>query len=446
MLRGDCNHQTKISSVPFLSLICYHPIGLCAMASRQPAPKFLLVLPALSLPTSRASLKAAYKPTFESLLKQLRDKTGQSGFQLDVGVALSSSYYISPNVSRGQLFLQIQKLYRDIFTLACVVAAQLHVELDLPGGADIRVFMLEARIDSLPDDVVGKQSLSGPIIDLHTFVKAGRRYESIYAVEGENAEGVLSSLLQLWREEQRTAPRVQRLPRGPAMTQSRPSTSQGEVDGPLNRSIHKSVAVGGTFDHLHIGHKLLLSATVLLAEPDSSSPPASTRLITVGITGDELLVNKKHASFVESWEERQSRTAAFVESILVFHPDIPSIRKIESMENPGPNGKLVKISYGDELVIDYVRISDPFGPTITNESISALVISKETRSGGKAVNDRRKEKGWQELEVFEVDVLDQGMADNESEEHEDKETFEGKISSTEIRRKMRERSGHANGA
>ena len=93
------------------------------------------------------------------------------------------------------------------------------------------------------------------------------------------------------------------------------------------------------------------------------------------------------------------------------------------------------------LTINYVEIFDAFGPTITDEKISALVISGETRSGGKAVNDRREEKGWAPLEVFEVDVLD---AHDETGSGSAKADFQNKISSTEIRRRLHLR--HARGA
>ena len=129
------------------------------------------------------------------------------------------------------------------------------------------------------------------------------------------------------------------------------------------------------------------------------------------------------------------------------------MRKDEFIDNPGPNGKVVRVTYtpsssmsitrppGEEatesqIVINYTSISDPFGPTITDPDISALVISAETRAGGKAVNDKRREKGWKELEVFEVDVLDASPGDGEEEEREVREGFESKISSTEIRRRM----------
>ena len=76
-----------------------------------------------------------------------------------------------------------------------------------------------------------------------------------------------------------------------------------------------------------------------------------------------------------------------------------------------------------------------YGPTVTDEDISALVISKETRAGGKAVNDKRGEKGWKALEVFEVDVLD-ARPEGSEEGGVEKEGFEEKISSTEIRRRL----------
>ena len=128
------------------------------------------------------------------------------------------------------------------------------------------------------------------------------------------------------------------------------------------------------------------------------------------------------------------------------------MKKEEFIDNSGPNGKIVRHTYTPSqsstssfdtapgptespIVINYTSISDPFGPTITDPDISALVISAETRAGGKAVNDKRKEKEWKELEVFEVDVLDASPAELEVEGGKVKEGFESKISSTEIRRR-----------
>ncbi len=84
----------------------------------------------------------------------------------------------------------------------------------------------------------------------------------------------------------------------------------------------------------------------------------------------------------------------------------------------------------ETIAIQCVEIQDAFGPTITLEHIHALVVSGETRSGGRAVNDRRRALGWSALEVFEVDVLDANEIQDNPAKTED---FASKISSTAIR-------------
>lgn len=49
-----------------------------------------------------------------------------------------------------------------------------------------------------------------------------------------------------------------------------------ERSGPIEPRTFQRVAVGGTFDHIHAGHKILLTMTALLAE-DS---------MVVGVTGN----------------------------------------------------------------------------------------------------------------------------------------------------------------
>lgn len=393
----------------------------------------LLLLPALSLPLKRSSLKTAYQSTFSQLLPNLVAGPHEVP-RLDIAILLSDSYPVVPPASRSSVFEAIQSLLEETYTLICAVAAQVKVELDFPGGIDPRVFVLESRTDQLSQDVIGKQPFSGPVVDIQTFVQSRTKYQTIYSVEGERGEQYWNLFLQAWQARHRNTPSLRRLPCGPAVTLSKAT----RIPAAEQRSTrHKAVAVGGTFDHLHVGHKLLLTATVFLPEPGTSDHATTPRQITIGITGDELLVNKKHADLVESWDERQRRTEEFVESVLVFHPDASSVTKVERIDKPGPNGKVVRVIYGDELIINYTQISDPFGPTITEENITAIIISKETRAGGKAVNDKREEKGWEGLEVFEVDILDaNALLDDERVE---KQTFESKISSTEIRKRLQQK-------
>jgi phosphopantetheine adenylyltransferase len=201
------------------------------------------------------------------------------------------------------------------------------------------------------------------------------------------------------------------------------------------REAHYSIAVGGTFDHLHAGHKLLLTmATLLLQPPDQSD---QRRRIIVGITQDELLKNKKYADFLETWDTRQQSVSDFLLALLGYSAPGASTPTTYRVSRPGMNGKAVHMRLDQGLEIECVAISDPFGPTITDESISALVVSGETRGGGQAVNKMRKELSWLPLEVFEVDVL---KADELGDRGWTNEGFDSKISSTELRRCQSEKA------
>ncbi|CAN6654524.1 phosphopantetheine adenylyltransferase [Trichomonascus vanleenenianus] len=143
------------------------------------------------------------------------------------------------------------------------------------------------------------------------------------------------------------------------------------------------VAVGGTFDHLHDGHKLLLTLSGYICR----------EMLVVGVTGPELLKNKKYAEAMQSYARRRTSVEDFVGYVF------PALK------------------------VHCEMINDVYGPTATMPEIEALVVSKETRSGGDAVNKMRREKNWKELDIHEVQLV--GCSDGDD---------ETKLSSTELRR------------
>ena len=87
-----------------------------------------------------------------------------------------------------------------------------------------------------------------------------------------------------------------------------------------------STAVGGTFDRLHSGHKILLSSAALLAR----------QRVVVGISGDALLKKKSLASFLQPISGR-------IEGVHWF----------------------LSLAHGSSLQYELIEINDPCGPAAT---------------------------------------------------------------------------------
>ncbi|EOR04927.1 hypothetical protein E3P92_00230 [Wallemia ichthyophaga] len=161
--------------------------------------------------------------------------------------------------------------------------------------------------------------------------------------------------------------------------------------------VHQTVALGGTFDHLHAGHKVLLTLAVYL----------SIRRVVVGVTGEHfffrvvflakksgpaLLTRKNNAEILESIHTRKATVDAFVRRL------------------------------APQLECDIFTLDDVYGPTATDSDIDGIVVSTETLSGSDAINAKRQENKIKELDVFVIDLVDQSA--------------ELKLSSTQIRKEL----------
>ena len=384
----------------------------------------LLLLPPAPTSSTYDSVKAAYHAPLSTVLRELR--RAQEPTLLEIALPCPHLYG-HLDEARGPLYETTQQLVADLYKLICIVAAKDAIDTEDAEGIDARILLVahprDGKLQNTSVDSTPEQELQGPAIDLHTLARSFRKWRAVYSVENEAGEQLLKSFLAISKDV-----KVSKVRGG--LVLNAPSSDTTIVNTFEHSEKHLSVAVGGTFDHLHIGHKLLLTmfAFVLGRRQKSDSPS----VLTVGITGDALLVNKKFADQLESWKARQEATHDFLHSIVYFgQPDDKRIQ-VQEVNEPGPNGHAVHVSYPFGLTIKYVEIWDPFGPTITDKDITALALSLETRGGGAAVNKKRKEQGWDPLEVYEVAVLDA------SEEGSVDETFQSKLSSTEIRRKRSE--------
>jgi len=391
------------------------------MASEQDGGvKFILLLPPAPSPPTLANLKKAYGDTLRQVLKEAMAQSHDTVQASLLEIALACPHLAdSPNSTRSQLFARTQSTVAGLYKLICVLAAQDHVNVEDNDGVDVRILLVAWS----PETKSPGASSHGPVVDLQTLAASRRPWEFALGVESPEGEAFVQAFGQAMKGSSGQPGAVS-------------STAIPRQSATKDAVRHDNVAVGGTFDHVHIGHKLLLTMTVFAVDNQESSSSVNQSVV-IGITGDELLKNKKHAEFLQSWSDRQKSVYRFVRALIDFAPPGSPEPQFSEVTEPGPNGHAVVVTFASGLQIKFVEIWDPFGPTITEKDISALIISGETRSGGKAVNDKRAEKGWPGLEVLEVDVLDSDdNVESAGQQAADTNDFQSKLSSTEIRRKL----------
>ncbi|CAL8073582.1 unnamed protein product [Orchesella dallaii] len=144
---------------------------------------------------------------------------------------------------------------------------------------------------------------------------------------------------------------------------------------PFSRLFNK-VVLGGTFDRMHNAHKILLTESAIRCHKE----------VIVGVTDDNMVKKKTLYELIETCEKRQERVSTFLQDLA-----------------PHINSRVVPIS-------------DPFGPTIVEKELDLLVVSAETIAGGEKINQIRKEKDMQQLEVHAISVYADPKKMNDMEE------------------------------
>ncbi len=121
------------------------------------------------------------------------------------------------------------------------------------------------------------------------------------------------------------------------------------------------VAVGGTFQPLHDGHKLLLRTAYGL---DGT--------VDIGLTSDSMATGKR-TRHVQTYEQREKAIRDWVRKEFGIEPHI-------------------------------TKIDDPYGSTLT-EDYDYIVVSPETYSMADKINQLRKERGLKPIKVVRVDYV-----------------------------------------
>ncbi|TRO51815.1 phosphopantetheine adenylyltransferase [Candidatus Bathyarchaeota archaeon] len=149
----------------------------------------------------------------------------------------------------------------------------------------------------------------------------------------------------------------------------------------------RKVAVGGTFDEFHKGHRSLL--------------------IKAFEVGDKVLIGLCTDDFVKKLDKP--------------HMTAPYEVRLQELEVFLKNLNLIDKS-------EIIPLNDPYGKTLTDKCIEALVVSEETEKTALKINQKRCEAQLPELKIITIRMV---PAENYK-----------PISTTRIRKGEIDREGH----
>ncbi|MDP7264720.1 MAG: adenylyltransferase/cytidyltransferase family protein [Candidatus Thermoplasmatota archaeon] len=136
---------------------------------------------------------------------------------------------------------------------------------------------------------------------------------------------------------------------------------------------YKNVWTGGTFDHFHQGHRDLLDKAFEVSS-----------FVTIGITTNELVADKKYSEFIESLDQRMKSVSSYLAE-----------------------------RYGKDRY-KFVINDSVYTEAVLDPKLSANIICFKTKHHGRNINKLREEK--------QITALDLVMAPSSSRNSSSSET------------------------
>lgn len=145
---------------------------------------------------------------------------------------------------------------------------------------------------------------------------------------------------------------------------------------------YNTIVVGGTFDRLHAGHKLLLTMAYLCAK--------NKLLIT--LTSDPYFFkDKKHRDIILSYQDRFDQVSNFINLIGYKNIELD----IDRLQLPFPYDR--KLEDVESKMID----------------IDAIIVSRETRSPAVDINKKRRKLGLKEINIIVINYVNSVLNSND---------------------------------
>ena len=128
--------------------------------------------------------------------------------------------------------------------------------------------------------------------------------------------------------------------------------------------LYQHAAVGGTFDHFHDGHKSILNFAFHTA-----------RCVTIGVVGDKPIDIKQFPNILEAFNIRKKSVVSYI------------------LQN-----KWVSRS-------SIIELHDIYGTATKEPLFDSIVVTKETKSNAKKINERRQQNKLKPLEIVIIPLL-----------------------------------------
>lgn len=128
--------------------------------------------------------------------------------------------------------------------------------------------------------------------------------------------------------------------------------------------LFKKVILGGTFDHLHLGHQALINKAFAVGEK-----------VLIGLADEELVKNKFLGQLIESYSDRKKGLVNYLAQ-----------KKFLSRA-------------------EIVSINDIFGPTLNDNQAEAIIVSSATKKNASLINKERRKRGLKVLRIIKTNLV-----------------------------------------
>ncbi len=126
----------------------------------------------------------------------------------------------------------------------------------------------------------------------------------------------------------------------------------------------RTVALGGTFEQLHSGHRKLILSALQVGDR-----------VIIGLSSDGFTINLRKNHYISSYESRLAKLKTLLSEINALHR------------------------------VTIVPLNDCYGPAVTDETISRIVVSPETLETAFEINRIRVQKEMGPLEIYVVSFI-----------------------------------------